>query len=822
MNHDDKDKNPDLNLWIDPELEARVIAWVLGEVSDFEATELERLIEEKPELALFKKRIEEAHELAAEAMCKETGELRLSPERRAELLARISEPTAKTEPEKPTVYRRSMAINWRKWVPAGAVTVAASFILVFGVIRMGLRHSVFSSADFSQSLELPSPPPPAEWDGRRSGSEETSMRQMEPGSKLLLGSPTVDPLILNEMEIALDAGVGGMSGTKDDLNRQFGQDKRAMTAAVDTSISYKSEGSVSEEVSYEFGDLDRLNANKPAAAGRSDAVFQVGDAPAPTSGRRERAKETDGDAIVTLSAFMVSDVQGDSGYRAQGGAPVSRPESRDAGEAQSLFDAVDEKKAQTAGSSVVGKKLKNHIEVIKTSQERAEIPFTAFETNALEEPVSTFSLHVSDVSFRLALAALDRGEIVNPETIRAEEFYNAFDYGDLAPTAAEKIACRIDQAAHPVLQQRNFVRIAMKVPAIGRGAGQPLRLTVLLDTSGSMEREDRRESLQAAVTVLASLLGPDDRVTVIGFARRQRLLVEAMPGDRAHQLADIIAHTPSEGGTNLEEALGLSVQLARRHFDPDAQNRIVLITDGAANLGNADPEMLAATVEKVRQQGIAFDACGVGADGMNDAILEALTRKGDGRYYILDRPEDADENFADQLAGAFRPAAENVKVQVRFNPARVGNYRLIGFEKHRLSEEDFRNDAVDAAELAAEEAAVALYQVEVLPEGEGELGEVYVRFRDASTGEMVERSWTAPFNPHARAFDQASPAVQLAGTAAILAEILRKVPMAEQVQLDELAPVVTRLRGHYADEANVQGLVRMYQELRKLENTGSN
>src|SRR6185436_10938400 len=121
--------------------------------------------------------------------------------------------------------------------------------------------------------------------------------------------------------------------------------------------------------------------------------------------------------------------------------------------------------------------------------------------------------------------------------------------------------------------------------------------------------------------------------------------------------------------------------------------------------------------------------------------LEALTRKGDGRYAVLNSPEEADAQFARQLAGAFRPAAKDVKVQVRFNPARVARYRLIGFEKHRLKTEDFRNDAVDAAELAAEEAAVALYQVEVLPEGEGELGEVSVRFLDTGSGQRVERAW---------------------------------------------------------------------------------
>jgi len=441
----------------------------------------------------------------------------------------------------------------------------------------------------------------------------------------------------------------------------------------------------------------------------------------------------------------------------------------------------------------------------------------AAETNASKEPVSTFSLHVSDVSFRLAQTALARGEVPDPSRIRPEEFYNAFDYGDPAPAMSEKVSCRIEQAADPVRQQRNLVRIAMRVPATGHGAGQPLRLTVLLDTSGSMEREDRAAAVHRAMEVLTSLLGPSDRLTLIGFSRKPRLLAEQLPGDKAAQLLDIIARTPAEGGTNLEEALKLGGELARRQFAPAAQNRIVLLTDGAANLGNADPAQLAASIVTLRQQGISFDACGVGIDGINDEILEALTRKGAGRYYVVDTPESADAGFARQLAGAFRPAAENVKVQVRFNPSRVGNYRLIGFEQHRLNEEDFRNDKVEAAALAAGEAAVALYEVEALPQGEGELGEVYVRFRDTATGSMVERSWTMPYDPNAPAFDRATPTMQLAGTAALLAEKLRGGATGDAIRLDRLAPVVNALRSRYAHEARVQGLVAMFEQMRRLE-----
>jgi secreted protein with Ig-like and vWFA domain len=438
------------------------------------------------------------------------------------------------------------------------------------------------------------------------------------------------------------------------------------------------------------------------------------------------------------------------------------------------------------------------------------------ETPASTEAISTFSLHVSDASFRLAKASLSRGQQVEATAIRPEEFYNAFDYGEPAPVAGEAVSCRVEQSAHPFMQQRNLLRVAMRVPAAGRGASQPLRLTVLLDTSGSMEREDRAATAQAALVSLASLLGPNDRVSLVGFARTPRLLAESIPGDQAIKVVDLAASTPAEGGTNMEEALKLAGELAMRQRLDGAQNRIVLLTDGAANLGNADPQVLSKQVEALRQNGIAFDACGVVADGLDDTVLEALTRKGDGRYTLINSPDDADATFARQLAGAFRPAAKDVKVQVRFNPSRVGRYRLIGFEQHRLKTEDFRNDAVDAAELASEEAAVALYQVEVLPEGEGELGEVFVRFLDTSSNERVERSWTLAYAPQPPAFARATSSMQLTGSAAFLAEKLRGGDLAGQIRLEEFAPVVEGLAGHYSQATRVQDFITMFRQARRL------
>jgi hypothetical protein len=440
------------------------------------------------------------------------------------------------------------------------------------------------------------------------------------------------------------------------------------------------------------------------------------------------------------------------------------------------------------------------------------------ETETSVEPFSTFSLHVSDVSFKLAQAALlEKGEWPEAAKIREEEFVNAFDYGDAPAAMSEKVACQMEQSAHPFLSERNLLRVSMRTAAMGRDASQPLRLTVLLDLSGSMERADREESVSKAMAALAGHLSQQDTVTLIGFAREPRLLADRYSGDRAAELVKLVTAAPSEGGTNLEEALKLAGEVAKRQFDAAGQNRIVLLTDGAANLGDAKPESLSKRIVALRQAGIAFDACGVGADGLNDAVLEALTRDGDGRYYFINRPEDADESFVKQLAGALRPAAKNVKVQVKFNPERVPRYRLLGFEKHILKTEDFRNDAVDAAEMASAEAGVAVYQYQVNAQGSGDVGEVFVRFQDMATGEMVERSWAIPFERNAKGFDEAAPALQLAGCASFLAEKLRGGPEAGNIELEELIPIARAVRGSFEGNERVGQLIEMMERARSLE-----
>ena len=372
----------------------------------------------------------------------------------------------------------------------------------------------------------------------------------------------------------------------------------------------------------------------------------------------------------------------------------------------------------------------------------------------------------------------------------------------------------MEQCTHPFLPQRNLMRTSLSTAALGRNASTPLRLTVLLDQSGSMERADRALSVQRAFALLAKQLNANDQISLIGFSRRTRLLAEQMKGDQAAALVKLVSNPLTDGGTNLELAMRTSLQVAQQQFATEAQNRIILLTDGAANLGDASAESLSKVVSEMRKLDIAFDTCGVGAEGLNDKVLSAMAKEGDGRYYFLNRPEDADDSFAKQIAGALRPAAKNVKVQVLFNPERVSSFKLYGFEKHQLKKEDFRNDKVDAAEMAAEESGVALYHFETLPSGKGDVGTVSVRFFDPATKEMVERTWAIPFESDVTLFPEAEPALRLASVAGLFAENLAESAVGGRVELKRLSQECENLKPTYGTQKRFQELQSMIQQAR--------
>jgi Mg-chelatase subunit ChlD len=441
-------------------------------------------------------------------------------------------------------------------------------------------------------------------------------------------------------------------------------------------------------------------------------------------------------------------------------------------------------------------------------------PQPEIQTSA--NPFSTFSLNVSDVSFKLTAAALEGGAMPEPATIRTEEFLNAFDYRDPLPPPGVPVAFAWNRAQDPFAHNRDLVRLSVKTAAQGRESGRALNLVLLLDSSGSMERADRVQIIREAVRVLASQLQAADRVSVVTFARTARLWVDGLPGNEAGQLVERFGSLIPEGGTNLEDALRVAYEAAARRYVAEGVNRVVLLTDGAANLGNVDPDSLQTTVEAQRQRGIALDCFGIGWEGYNDDLLEVLSRHGDGRYGFINTPEEAATGFAAQLAGALQVAAADVKVQVEFNPRRVTAYRQIGYAKHQLTKEQFRDNTVDAAEIGAAEAGNALYVVQIDPRGEGPLGAVRVRYMVPGTADYREQEWTLAYDGAAVALDRAPVELKLAGVAAAFAEWLAASPYAGEVTPDRLLALLQGVPEHFSLDPRPRQLEWMIRQAKSI------
>ncbi len=443
-------------------------------------------------------------------------------------------------------------------------------------------------------------------------------------------------------------------------------------------------------------------------------------------------------------------------------------------------------------------------------------PIPQPEVQAHDNAFSTFSLNVSDVSFKLAAASLEKGTMPEQASVRSEEFINAFDYRDPEPPSGVPVAFAWERANYPFSQNRDLLRFSIKTAAQGRQPGCPLNIVLLLDNSGSMERADRVRISHEALRVLASQLQPQDKFSIVTFSRTARLWVDGVPGDQATKAAEDLGKLTPEGGTNLEEAMNLAYQTAARHYLANGINRVVLLTDGAANLGNVEPDALKQKVEAERKQGIALDCFGIGWEGFNDDLLEVLSRNGDGRYGFINTPEEAASEFAGQLAGALHVAASDVKVQVEFNPARVTAYRQIGYAKHQLTKEQFRDNTVDAAEIGAAESGNALYTVEVNPRGEGPLATVRVRYKVPGTAEYHEHEWAVPYTGNGLSLEQASPAMRLAATASAFSEWLVSSPYAGEVTPDRLLGYLSGVPEVYGADARPKKLEWMIRQAKSI------
>ena len=415
--------------------------------------------------------------------------------------------------------------------------------------------------------------------------------------------------------------------------------------------------------------------------------------------------------------------------------------------------------------------------------------------STLSDPLSTFAMDVDTASYSVMRRFLRDGHLPPPEAIRLEEFVNYFDQG-YQPPEEGAFAIHVEGSPHAFSHDgHTLLRVGIQGREIPVEERMDASLVFVIDVSGSMRREDRLETVKRSLGLLVGQLREEDRVGIVIYGSRGSVLLEPTGGKQKEEIMAAINHLAPGGSTNAAEGLVLGYEMAIRQVEPGRITRVILLSDGVANVGPTSSDSILKLVRRYMEEDVTLSTIGFGMGNFNDVLMERLADDGNGSYYYVDNLAEAHRVFVENLTGTLQVIARDAKVQVDFNPEAVRSYWLLGYENRDVADGDFRNDSVDAGEVGAGHSVTALYEVDLDPNADGLLGTVYLRYQDPETYQVVETSKEFYAEELAQRLEDASLRFQLAGAVAEYAELLRQSPWTHVTSAAQVMPAAERIYG---------------------------
>ena len=413
-------------------------------------------------------------------------------------------------------------------------------------------------------------------------------------------------------------------------------------------------------------------------------------------------------------------------------------------------------------------------------------------TETAKDRFSTFSIDVDTGSYTIARRKLTSGIKPPAASVRVEEFVNYFSYNYPEPDAGA-FGVNLEAAPSPFSAEKDrfIVRVGVQGRHIPASKRKPVHLTFLVDVSGSMNRPDKLGLAKESLKVLTNNLKPGDTVALATYAGSTGVKLEPTSVEEKGRILSAIDGLTSGGGTAMNSGMEAAYKLAMNSHKTGHVNRVIVLSDGDANIGPSSHEEILKSIRSYVDEGVTMSTIGFGMGNYKDSLMEQLANKGNGNYYYIDTIKEARKVFGEQLDGTLEVIAKDVKLQVEFNPEAVSKYRLIGYENRDIADKDFRNDKVDAGEIGAGHSVTALYEVVMDPNFDGSLAYVRIRAKKPDGYKADEQIFMLTPSDVATKLADASKDFQFATAVAGFAEILRGSPYAKDLSFDLVSEVAS-------------------------------
>jgi len=431
--------------------------------------------------------------------------------------------------------------------------------------------------------------------------------------------------------------------------------------------------------------------------------------------------------------------------------------------------------------------------------------------NTNEDNLSTFGIDVDTGSYTFGRKKINEGQLPPPASVRVEEYINYFRQ-DYPPPDDNPFAVYVDGARSPFRgDEFHLLRIGLQARNVIDNT-KPWNLTFLIDISGSMT--SRLDLVKQSLYILIDEMREGDLISVCTYAGGVRTILpptSLSDADR-ESIKGMIGDLQAGGSTAMASGLQNAYQINREGFLPDGVNRILVCSDGDANVGPTSHDEMFELIRSYVEEGITLSTLGFGQGNYNDYGMEQLADMGNGNYYYIDSLTEAARLFTEELVGVMEVIAKDVKVQVEFNPEAVRRYRLIGYENRAIHDDDFKDETTDAGEIGAGHRVTALYEIELVDGVSGDVGTVHLRYKQPSGHTDIPLDVVIPRHAVTAEFDQASRRFQFTAGVAEFAEILRESPYVNTRFADVEAIVENAVSG--GDDRDVEFLELVRRAMR--------